>query len=108
MSDDIQERIADQVKKNKIMVYMKGTPDFPQCGFSAQVANIFKTVGTPFGYVDVITDHEFRDGIKQFTNWPTIPQIFIDGEFIGGCDIATEMYESGELEKLAKENQAES
>ena len=85
------------------MLYMKGTPMFPQCGFSARVVQILSHVNVPFKTANVLEDPELRDGIKQFSNWPTIPQLYVKGEFIGGCDIVTEMYQSGELEDFLKE-----
>lgn len=100
---DLQAKIAEEVRSNPVMVYMKGTPDAPQCGFSAQVANIFRTLNVPFGAVDVIGQDGYRDGIKKFTNWPTIPQVFVGGKFVGGCDITTELYSSGELQKMVAE-----
>ena len=98
---NVQETLRDQVTKNRVVLYMKGTPQFPQCGFSATVAEILKRCGVDEYYsVDVLTDPEIRQGIKEFANWPTIPQLYVDGEFIGGCDIIREMYSSGELQKV--------
>jgi monothiol glutaredoxin len=94
---DTQSKIKDLIEKNKVVVFMKGTPEAPMCGFSAQVIQALKAVGAPLVGVDVLSDPEIRQGIKEFTNWPTIPQIFIKGEFVGGCDIVTEMYQRGEL-----------
>ena len=97
----IQEKIAEQIKNNVIVLYMKGTPQFPQCGFSSKAVQILKTLGaTQFAAVDVLADPEIRQGIKDFSNWPTIPQLYVNGEFIGGCDIMTEMYDNGELKTL--------
>jgi len=98
---DVQQTLREQVTKNRVVLYMKGTPQFPQCGFSATVAEILKRCGVD-GYfsVDVLADPEIRQGIKEFANWPTIPQLYVDGEFIGGCDIIREMYSSGELQKV--------
>ncbi len=96
----IKDQIAEDIKKNKVMVYMKGTADAPQCGFSAQVVSILKSRGAQFTAKNVLEDPELRQGIKDFTEWPTIPQVFINGEFVGGCDILTELNENGELEKL--------
>jgi monothiol glutaredoxin len=95
----IQERIKETVESNKVVVYMKGTPMMPQCGFSAATVQVLQQLGVPFASVNVLADPEVRDGIKQFTNWPTIPQLFIDGKFVGGCDIVKAMYASGELKK---------
>ena len=94
---DVQSKIKDLVEKNKVIIFMKGTPDAPMCGFSAQSVNVLRAAGAPLVGVDVLSDPEIRQGIKEFTNWPTIPQIFINGQFVGGCDIVTEMFERGEL-----------
>lgn len=98
---DIQETIRQQVTANSVVLYMKGTPQFPQCGFSANAVRILHTLGIKdFLSVDVLRDPEIREGIKSFTNWPTIPQLYIKGEFVGGSDIMSEMYQSGELRQL--------
>jgi monothiol glutaredoxin len=98
---NVQETLRDQVTSNRVVLYMKGTPQFPQCGFSATVAEILKRCGVDdYFSVDVLADPEIRQGIKEFANWPTIPQLYVDGEFIGGCDIVREMYASGELQKV--------
>ncbi len=98
---DVQDKIREQIKSNRIVLYMKGTPQFPQCGFSATAVEILRRCGvTEFEAVDVLQDPEIRQGIKEFTNWPTIPQLYLDGEFVGGCDIVKEMYQSGELQQL--------
>lgn len=102
MSQDIHEVIQKQVNDNKVLIYMKGTPEFPQCGFSAATVRVFQQLGYPFATVNVLEEPEIRQGIKLFSNWPTIPQVYIDGEFVGGCDIALEMYDRGELEPLVK------
>jgi monothiol glutaredoxin len=86
------------------MLYMKGTPVFPQCGFSARVVQILTHMGVPFNSANVLEDDALRDGIKQFSQWPTIPQLYVKGEFVGGCDIVSEMYQSGELETLFKDS----
>jgi monothiol glutaredoxin len=93
------ERIRAEINANDIVLYMKGTPVFPQCGFSAQAVQILNMLGVPFKGVDVLTDPSLRQGIKDFSNWPTVPQLYIKGEFIGGCDIMREMFQSGELQK---------
>ena len=104
MSDTpAQERIASDVAENDVLLYMKGTPVFPQCGFSALVVQVLTNVGVKFKAVDVLKDAEIRDGIKTFSDWPTIPQLYVKGEFVGGCDIIKEMYEGGELETYLKE-----
>ena len=97
---DIKEQIAQDIKNNKIMIYMKGSPEAPQCGFSARAVEILKSYKIPIGTRNVLADENLRQGIKDFTDWPTVPQIFVNGEFIGGCDIITEMHQSGELKKL--------
>lgn len=98
----IETIIEEQVTQNPVVLYMKGTPDFPQCGFSGKVAGFLNKLGVrPFA-VNVLEDPDIRQGIKDYSNWPTIPQLYINGEFIGGCDIVTDLFQSGELEKLLK------
>lgn len=97
---DLKKKIEDQVKKNKIVIYMKGTADFPQCGFSAQAVQVLRTTNLPFLSVDVLSDDPLWGALEEYTQWPTVPQIFINGEFVGGCDIITELHERGELQKL--------
>jgi monothiol glutaredoxin len=98
---DAQERIRKQVTENKVVLYMKGTPEAPQCGFSASAVQILEACGADeVATVDVLADPDIRQGIKQFSNWPTIPQLYVGGEFIGGADIMREMYQSGELKKI--------
>ncbi|HKM99291.1 MAG TPA: Grx4 family monothiol glutaredoxin [Candidatus Binataceae bacterium] len=99
---EVTERIESAIRGNKVMIFMKGTRSFPQCGFSAATVQIFEELGVPFATADVLADPELRDEVKRYSNWPTIPQIYIDGKFVGGCDIIREMYESGELEPLVK------
>jgi monothiol glutaredoxin len=99
---NINEKIKDIISKNDVVLFMKGTPDMPQCGFSMTVTNILKQLKVKFNSIDVLADPEIRQGIKDFSNWPTVPQLYVKGEFIGGCDIAKEMYEKGELQKLLK------
>ena len=96
---EIQERIRKVIKENSVMLFMKGSPDFPQCGFSGRVVQILEACDAEFGSVDVLTDPELREGIKAYSNWPTIPQLYIQGELIGGSDIVMEMHENGELKK---------
>jgi monothiol glutaredoxin len=97
----IQDVIKDQVTKNRVVLYMKGTPDFPQCGFSANAVGILRACGAQEIFtVNVLEEPEIRQGIKDYANWPTIPQLYINGEFVGGSDIMTEMYQSGELKKM--------
>jgi monothiol glutaredoxin len=102
MAEDVLAKIDEQVKKNKVILYMKGTPHSPQCGFSAHTIDILQTYGYPFETEDVLADAQVREGIKRYSNWPTIPQVFINGKFVGGCDILHEMHERGELEPLLK------
>jgi len=98
---DTQQRIKDQVTGHSVVLYMKGTPQFPQCGFSSLAVQVLNACGVQdFFSVNVLADAEIRQGIKEFANWPTIPQLYINGEFVGGSDIMREMYESGELKKL--------
>ena len=99
---NINEKIKDIITKNDVVLFMKGTPEMPQCGFSMTVSNILKELKVKFSSVNVLADPEIRQGIKDFSNWPTVPQLYIKGEFIGGCDIAKEMYEKGELQKILK------
>lgn len=95
-----QDQIKEQVSSNKVMLYMKGTPQFPQCGFSGQAVQVLQACGADFASFDVLSDESIRQGIKEFANWPTIPQLYINGEFVGGCDIIIEMYQNGELQKM--------
>lgn len=98
-----QDTIKQQVTGNKVVLYMKGSPDFPQCGFSARTVQVLRACGVDeFFSVDVLQDPEIRQGIKDYASWPTIPQLYVNGEFVGGSDIVTEMYQSGELQKLLK------
>ena len=98
---DVQQRIKQQVESHSVVLFMKGTPQFPQCGFSASVVQVLKTCGVKeLHTVNVLEDAEIREGIKAFANWPTIPQLYIKGEFVGGADIVREMHQSGELQKL--------
>lgn len=97
------ERIQAEITANPVMLYMKGNAMFPQCGFSARVIQILTHVGVPFQTANVLEDAELREGIKTFSNWPTIPQLYVKGEFVGGCDIITEMYQAGELTTLLAE-----
>ncbi len=99
---DVSENIKNEISSNQIVLFMKGTPVFPMCGFSAAVAKVLSDLGVKFSSVNVLESEEMREGIKQFSNWPTIPQLYIKEEFIGGCDIIKEMYESGELLDLFK------
>ena len=101
---DTNTRIQAEIESQPVVLFMKGTPVFPQCGFSARVVQILSHLGVPFKGVNVLEDMEIREGIKAFSNWPTIPQLYVKGEFVGGCDIAMEMFQSGELQQLMKDN----
>jgi len=96
----VREKIENDVKNNKVVLYMKGTPDMPMCGFSAQTVSILQSYNIPFKAINILEDEEIRQGIKEYANWPTIPQLYINGEFVGGCDITTELHQNGELAKL--------
>ncbi len=100
---DVQTRIAEDVKNNDVLLYMKGTPVFPQCGFSSMAVQILSHLGVKFKAVDVLADPEVRQGIKDFSNWPTIPQLYVKGEFVGGADILREMFEADELKAFLAE-----
>ena len=104
MSDaDTQEAIKKAVTENDVVLFMKGTPTFPQCGFSSVVARVLDHVGVEYAAVNVLEDHAVREGVKAFSDWPTIPQLYVKGEFVGGCDIIKEMFEAGELQQLMKD-----
>jgi monothiol glutaredoxin len=96
----VADRIKSDITENDIVLYMKGTPVFPQCGFSAAVVGVLTHMGVKFKGINILEDAELRQGIKEFSNWPTIPQLYVKGEFVGGCDIVREMYQSGELQTL--------
>ncbi len=100
MSEDIFQKIKSQIDQDKIVLYMKGTPAMPQCGFSAATVEALGRLGQDFASYNVLEDPVLREGIKQYSNWPTIPQLYIDGEFVGGCDIVLSMFDSGDLQKL--------
>ena len=100
---DVNERIEQQLKSHDVLLYMKGTPDFPQCGFSGQTVAALNAVGKPYAYVNIFEDPEIREGLKTYSNWPTFPQLYVKGELIGGCDIVIDMYNSGELQKVLDE-----
>jgi monothiol glutaredoxin len=104
MDNSVAERIKSDIESNDVVLYMKGTPVFPQCGFSSTVVQVLTHLGVKFKGIDVLTDPSLREGIKQFSSWPTIPQLYVKGEFLGGCDIVREMYESGELQELLSTN----
>jgi monothiol glutaredoxin len=102
MRDDVRQKIEQTLSGNKVVLFMKGTKSFPQCGFSDRVVRALKKVGEPFADVNVLADPEVREGIKEFSSWPTIPQLYVNGKFVGGCDIITELEQNGELEPLLK------
>jgi monothiol glutaredoxin len=100
---DVNDRIKKQLDTYPILLYMKGTPDFPQCGFSARTVAALRAVNAQFAYVNIFADPEIREGLKTYSNWPTFPQLYVNGELIGGCDITLELYQSGELAKMIAE-----
>lgn len=103
LDDTTRERIQTEVDANDVLLFMKGTPVFPQCGFSAAVVQVLSHLQVKFSSVNVLEDPDVRDGIKQYSDWPTIPQLYVKGEFVGGCDIIREMYETGELKTFLEE-----
>jgi monothiol glutaredoxin len=104
MNNTVQERIRQEIAGTPVVLFMKGSPVFPQCGFSAAVVQILSHLGVKFKGVDVLADPQIRQGIKEFSSWPTIPQLYVKGEFVGGCDIIREMYETGELQQVLEQN----
>ena len=96
----VKERIEEQLASHDVLLYMKGSPDFPQCGFSGQTVAALNAIGKPYAFVNIFEDPEIREGLKEYSNWPTFPQLYVKGELIGGCDIVVEMYNSGELKAL--------
>ncbi len=100
MTPEVKAKIDQLVKENKVLVFMKGSKLMPQCGFSNNVVQILNTLGVPYETVDVLADYEIRQGVKEYSNWPTIPQIYVNGEFVGGSDIVIEMYQNGELQQM--------
>jgi monothiol glutaredoxin len=105
-NQDVNARIEQQLKSHDILLYMKGTPDFPQCGFSGQAVAALNAIGKPYAFVNIFEDEEIRQGLKAYSNWPTFPQLYVKGELIGGSDIVVEMYHSGELKQLLEETAA--
>ena len=103
LDEGVKSRIEKEISSNDVVLFMKGTPVFPQCGFSSMVSQVLSHIGVEFKGVDVLAEPTLRDGIKSFSDWPTIPQLYVKGEFIGGCDIIKEMYENGELKKVLEE-----
>ena len=104
---DVNARIEEQLKSHDVLLYMKGTPDFPQCGFSGQAVAALNAIGKPYAFVNIFEDEEIRQGLKSYSNWPTFPQLYVKGELIGGSDIVIEMYHSGELKELLDGTAAE-
>ena len=100
LDEGVKSRIEQEISSNDVVLFMKGTPVFPQCGFSSMISQVLSHIGVEFKGVDVLSEPTLRDGIKSFSDWPTIPQLYVKGEFIGGCDIVKEMYENGELQEL--------
>ncbi len=100
MDEAVKQRITDDISNNKVMFYMKGTPEEPQCGFSSQAITILKSYNVPLKAFNIFDDEEIRQGIKEFSDWPTIPQLYVNGEFIGGCDIIAELHGNGELAQI--------
>lgn len=100
---DVNARIKEQLESHDVLLYMKGTPDFPQCGFSGQTIAALNAIGKPYSFVNIFEDQEVREGLKEYSNWPTFPQLYVKGELIGGCDIVMEMYNSGELKTLLEQ-----
>ena len=103
----VNERIEEQLSSHDVLLYMKGTPDFPQCGFSGQAVAALNAIGKPYAFVNIFEDPEIREGLKEYSNWPTFPQLYVKGELIGGSDIMIEMYNSGELKELIEGASAE-
>jgi monothiol glutaredoxin len=102
MNDDLKTRITQTISSNRIMLFMKGNPSMPQCGFSAAVVNILKDVGVQFGSYNILADQELREGLKEYSSWPTYPQLYVDGQLVGGADIVRDMHAKGELATLLK------
>jgi len=100
---DVMDRIKDLVETNPVFIFMKGTPQFPQCGYSSRTAQALQACGEEFGYCNIFEDQEIHENLKEFANWPTFPQVYINGELVGGCDIAMELYQKGELQKMVKD-----
>jgi len=103
---DVTQRIQEQLKSNPVVLYMKGTPDFPQCGFSASAVRTLESCGAKFAFVNIFEDPELREALKRYSNWPTYPQLYVNGELVGGSDIITDMYQKGELQQLLAETDA--
>lgn len=106
LSPELTQRLQDTITKNRVMLFMKGNPSMPQCGFSAAVVGVLKEVGVPFGTFNILSDQDLREGLKIMSNWPTFPQLYIDGELVGGCDIVREMHAKGQLAPLLQATQS--
>ena len=104
MKENIKNKINDTIQNNEVCLFMKGSPEVPQCGFSLAVSNVLKHLEVKFVGINVLEDNELREGIKEYSDWPTIPQLYVKGEFVGGCDIVKEMFEKGELQKILNIN----
>ena len=100
MDDQLRKRITETISRDRVMLFMKGNPSMPQCGFSAAVVGILKEVGVPFGSFNILADQDMREGLKEYSNWPTFPQLYLDGKLVGGCDIVRDLHARGELSKL--------
>ena len=100
MRDEVRSKIQGYIQNNRVLLFMKGTKSFPQCGFSAQVVEVLKRTGAEFATVNILAEPDLRQGMKEYANWPTFPQLYVDGRFVGGCDIVTDMYQSGELQPV--------
>ena len=100
MDDQLRKKIADTISRDRVMLFMKGNPAMPQCGFSAAVVGILKEVGVPFGSFNILGDQEIREGLKEYSSWPTFPQLYVDGKLVGGCDIVRDLHAKGELGKV--------
>ncbi len=100
MNDQLRQRIAETIAKDRVMLFMKGNPSMPQCGFSAAVVGVLKEVGAPFGSYNILSDGELREGLKEYSSWPTFPQLYVDGKLVGGADIVRDLHAKGELAKL--------
>jgi len=100
VNEELRKRIADTIAKDRIMLFMKGSPQMPQCGFSAAVVGVLKEVGAPFGSYNILADPELREGLKEYSSWPTYPQLYVDGKLVGGADIVRDLHAKGELAKL--------
>lgn len=100
MDDQLRKRITETISKDRVMLFMKGNPSMPQCGFSAAVVGILKEVGVPYGSFNILADQEMREGLKEYSSWPTFPQLYLDGKLVGGCDIVRDLHARGELTKL--------